>query len=131
MDSVTNDVTKASKPKNKKNILLVIALVLGVAYVIYSLWYWYGGGAAGNVGADTASQAGAGLAAAIVMPHLTLTLLAVIFNALATFLARPGFALTAGILYAVAMALFPVYFFFVILQMVLCFVAFAKMRKQS
>ena len=44
---------------------------------------------------------------------------------------KAAFALTAGILYAVAMVLFPVYFFFVIVQMILCFVAFAKMRKQA
>lgn len=116
--------------KAKKNKLLVVALVLGLAYVVYSLWYWFGGGAAGSVGADSASQAGAGLAAALVMPHLILTILAVVFNALATALSKPGFALTAGILYAVAMVLFPVYFFFVIAQMILCFVAFAKMRKK-
>lgn len=117
--------------KAKKNKLLVVALVLGLAYVVYSLWYWFGGGAAGSVGADSASQAGAGLAAVLVMPHLIITILAVVFNALATALSKPGFALTAGILYAVAMVLFPVYFFFVIVQMILCFVAFAKMRKQA
>lgn len=117
--------------KPKKSVLLGIALALGAVYVVYSLWYWFGGGAAGQVGSDSASQAGAGLAAVIVMPHLVLTLLAVVFNALATFMAKPAFALTAGILYAVAMALFPVYFFFVVVQMVLCFVAFAKMRKQA
>lgn len=116
--------------KAKKNKLLVVALVLGLAYVVYSLWYWFGGGAAGSVGADSASQAGAGLAAVLVMPHLIITILAVVFNALATALSKPGFALTAGILYAVAMVLFPVYFFFVIVQMILCFVAFAKMRKK-
>lgn len=116
--------------KAKKNKLLVVALVLGLAYVVYSLWYWFGGGAAGSVGADSASQAGAGLAAVLVMPHLILTILAVVFNVLATALSKPGFALTAGILYAVAMVLFPVYFFFVIAQMILCFVAFAKMRKK-
>lgn len=114
--------------KPKKSVLLGIALALGAVYVVYSLWYWFGGGAAGQVGSDSASQAGAGLAAVIVMPHLVLTLLAVVFNALGFVMGKRGFALTAGILYAVAMALFPVYFFFVIVQMILCFVAFAKMR---
>ncbi len=117
--------------KQKKSALLAIALVLGVAYVIYSLWYWYGGGALGQVGADSASQAGAGLAAMLIMPHLALTLLAVVFNALGLLMGKRGFALTAGILYAVAMALFPAYFFFVIVQMILCFVAFARMRGQQ
>lgn len=119
----------AAKPG--KNKLLVVALVLGAAYAVYSLWYWFGGGAAGSVGSDSASQAGAGLAAMLVMPHLVLTLIAVVFNALATFMNKAGLALTAGILYAVAMVLFPLYFFFVIVQIILCFVAFAKMRKQA
>lgn len=39
--------------KQKKSALLLIALVRGVAYVIYSLWYWYGGGALGQVGAES------------------------------------------------------------------------------
>lgn len=117
--------------KQKKSALLAIALVLGVAYVIYSLWYWYGGGALGQVGADSASQAGAGLAAMLIMPHLALTLLAVVFNALGLLMGKRGFALTAGILYTVAIVLFPAYFFFVIVQMILCFVAFARMRGQQ
>ena len=37
-------------------------------------------------------------------------------------------ALTAGILYAVAMVLFPMYFFFVVVEMILCFIAFARMK---
>lgn len=124
----TND-TQAGKPK--KNVLLLVSLVLGALYVIYSLWYWFGGGAASQAGADSASQAGAGLAAVIVMPHLALTVLAVVFNALGLFMNKAGFALTAGILYAVAMVLFPVYFFFVIVEMTLCFVAYAKLHKQQ
>lgn len=117
--------------EQKKSVLLLIALVLGVAYVIYSLWYWYDGGALGQVGTDSASQAGAGFAAMLVMPHLALTLLAVVFNALGLLIGKRGFALTAGILYAVAMVLFPAYLFFVIVQMILCFVAFARMCGQQ
>lgn len=41
---------------------------------------------------------------------------------------RRAFALTAGILYAVAMVLFPMYFFFVVVEMILCFTAFARMK---
>lgn len=107
----------------KRNNLLLVALVLSVLYIIYSLWYWFGGGAAGAVGADSASQLGASLATALVMPHLALTILAAVFNALAYFMKKRAFALVAGILYAVALVLFPSYFFFVLIQMILCFVA--------
>ena len=111
----------------KRNKLLLVALILGAAYVVYSLWYWFGGGAAGSVGADSASQVGAGLATMLVTPHLVLTMVAVVFNALAFFMG----ALVAGILYAVAMVLFLAYFFFVLVQMILCFVAYAKMPKKG
>jgi hypothetical protein len=44
---------------------------------------------------------------------------------------KRAFALVAGILYAVAMVLFLAYFFFVLAQMILCFVAYAKMPKKG
>ncbi|MBP3885206.1 MAG: hypothetical protein J6D54_09770 [Olsenella sp.] len=110
----------------KKSKLLLVALILGVLYLVYSAWYWFGGGA--NVGSTSSAQAGAAIASAIVMPHLVLTLLAVIFNALGYALSKRPFALVAGILYSVAMVLFPPYFFFVIVQAILSYVAFAKMK---
>ena len=111
----------------KKNILLLIALVLGVAYGLYSLAYW--GGATGDAGSSS-EAAGAAIATVLVMPHLVCTLIAVIFNALGFALSKPGFALVAGILYAVAMVLFPPYFMFVIIQTILCFVGYAKLKGQ-
>lgn len=117
--------------KSGKSKLLLVALVLSALYMAYSAWYWFGGGAAASVGSDSASQAGGVLAAAIVTPHLLLALLGLVFNALGFAMNKRGFALTAGILYAVSMVLFPMYFFFVLIQMILCFVAFAKMRKAA
>lgn len=112
-----------------KNKLLLVALVLSALYMAYSAWYWLGGGASAQVSSDSASQLGGALAAALVTPHLLLAFLGLVFNALGFAMGKRGFALTAGILYAVSMVLFPMYFFFVIVQMILCFVAFAKMRK--
>ena len=117
------------KTKQKKSILLIIAMVLGVAYAAYSLWYWMAGGASSQVGSDSASQLGGAIATALVMPHLVVELIAAIFNVCGVVFNKPAFALTAGILYAVAAVLFPVYAMFVIVEMVLCFIAFAKMRK--
>lgn len=113
-----------------KSKLLLVALVVSALYMIYSAWYWFGGGASSS-GSGDAAQAGSAIATALVTPHLLLALLGLIFNALAFALNKSAFALTAGILYAVSMALFPMYFFFVLIQMVLCFVAFAKMRKSA
>lgn len=127
MSDVQNE-SLASGSKQKKNTLLIIALVIGVAYLIYSLVYW--SGAASGDGSN-AEQAGAAIATVLVMPHLVMTFLAVVFNAFGVFLNKRGFALTGAILYAVAMVLFPAYFMFVIIEMILSFVAFAQMKKRA
>ena len=110
----------------KKSIPILIAFVLSAAYLGYSAAYWMG---ANSDAGSSAEAAGAAIASVLVMPHLVCTLIAEIFNALAFFLQKRGFALVAGILYAVAMVLFPTYFFFVIIQTVLCFVGYALMKK--
>lgn len=115
----------------KKSIPLTIAMVLGVAYTVYSIWYWYAGGAAAQAGSDAASQLGGALAVSLATPHVVAAIVAAVFNVLAWVMGKRGFALVAGILYAVALVLFPMYFMFVIIQMVLCFVAFARMRGAS
>lgn len=108
----------------KKSILLAISLVLSVAYLAYSAFYWLGGTASSS-GSDAAGMA---IASALVMPHLVCTLIGAVFNCLGFFMSKRVFALVAGILYAVAMLLFPMYFFFVVVQAVLCFVAYARMK---
>ena len=114
--------------KKKLSKCLLVSLIIGIAYMIYSATYW-----SGAVGAtqDAAEQIGAGLATALVMPHLICTALAVIFNALGLFLRKRGFALTGAILYTVALVLFPVYFRFVIVEMILSYIGFAKMKPEK
>lgn len=117
--------------KGKKSVALIIAAVLSALYMVYSTWYWFGGGAASQVGTGAAAQLGGAIAVALVAPHLVATFVAFVFNVLALFMDRAGFALVAGILYAVAMVLFIAYFMFVVIQTVLCFVAYAKMCRRS
>ncbi len=109
-----------------KNKLLLVSLVLGAAYMIYSIVYWSG---VGSDAATDAEAAGTALATMLVMPHLVCTFVAVVFNALGLFMNKRGFALVGAILYAVAMVLFVAYFMFVVVEMVLSFVAFAQMKK--
>lgn len=112
--------------ETKINKFLLISLILGAAYLIYSVVYWSGtAGSGDNIG----EQIGTGIATALVMPHLICTVVAVVFNALGLFLNKRGFALTGAILYTVAIVLFPMYFMFVIIQMILSYVGFAKLPK--
>lgn len=114
--------------KKNLNKLLLVAFILGALYVVYL--FAYISGAVGS-GASDAENAGIAIGAALIMPHLVCSLIAVIFNGLGLFLDKRGFALTGGILYAVAMILMPIYFFFVIIQMILSFVGYSKMKKIS
>lgn len=111
--------------KKKRSVLLLIAAVLGLLYTLYSISYWSNTGA----GTDSAEAIGAGVATLLVMPHLLCAGLAALFNILAYLMRNRAFALTAGILYSVAMLLFPMYFMFTVIQAVLCFIAFARMKK--
>ena len=112
--------------KRKGKVLLLIALIIGVAYCVYSVSYW--SGATSNATSDT-EAIGAGIASMLVLPHMLMVGLAVIFNALAFFMYNKPFALVAAILYTVGIVLFPAYFMFVIIEMILCYIAFAKMSK--
>lgn len=111
----------------KKNKLLLISFILGLLYLVYSYFYW-----SGTVSSETDAEAlGAGLAMVLVFPHLVCTVIAVIFNGLGWYFHKRGFALTGGILYAVAMALFPMYFFFVLIEMILSFIGFSQIKKRK
>ena len=112
----------------KKSKLLLVAGILGVAYLVYLISYFVGGMASAG---DDIELAAGGLAAAIVMPHMVCVALAVVFNWLGWTLNAPWGALVAGILYAVSMVLMFLYAMFVVVQMILCFIAFAKMKKAN
>lgn len=117
--------SRESEKSKKKSVLLLIAAILGVIYAVYSIIYW-GGAMSSTSGWEAV---GAGIATALVMPHMICAVLAAIFNTIGWALSSRGLALTGAILYAVAAVLFPVYFMFVIIQMILSFIGFAKLKK--
>jgi len=117
---------KGSK-KEKANILLVISCILTIVYLVFSFVHWL------SVGIDMTSDLesiGMALAVVLVFPHYFLTFLALVFNILGIFTRKKGFALTGAILYTVAMVSFPVYFFFVVTQMILSYIGYAQMKKE-
>lgn len=111
--------------KKKRSVCLLIAAILGVIYVIYIVSYFFGANASAG---STAEAIGTGIATAMVTPHLICIVLAVIFNVLGWFMNKRAFALTAGILYAVGAVMFLMYAPFVLVQMILAFVGFARLK---
>ncbi|MDO4198445.1 MAG: hypothetical protein Q4D13_05605 [Erysipelotrichaceae bacterium] len=109
----------------KRNVLLLISAIIGTIYGIYLIAY-FTGAVSGSSGTE---QAGAALAGVLVMPHMAMVWIALIFNWLGYIFKLRWAALVAGILYAVSMVLFFVYFMFVVVEMILCFIAYAKMKK--
>lgn len=112
----------------KRSKLLLVAGIIGAIYLIYLFTYF----TEGIVSSDNVAEAlGAGLAVTLVMPHMVCAGIAVIFNWLGWGLKARWAALVAGIMYAVSMVCMFPYAKFVVLEMIFCFVAFAKMKQVS
>lgn len=109
----------------KKSKMLLVSWILTLAYLVYVLVYV---SSYGNSGSDS-EQAGAAIAFLLMLPHLAVTFIGLIMNFLGWILNKRGFALAGAILYSVAMFLFFPYFFFILIQTILGYVAFAKMGK--
>ncbi len=113
--------------ENKKSKLALISWILSLLYLIYLISY-FGGGLGSTSGTE---QAGNALATALVFPHMLALGIGLIFNMLGYFLNNRAFILVGAILYSISILLFMMYFIFVIIQMILSYVAFAKMKKQA
>ncbi len=114
--------------QNKRSVILLVSWIIGLAYAVYLVSYFSGSIAGAS---DAAEAIGTGIATALVMPHMIVVALAVLFNILGWACRLRWSALTGAILYAVAMVLFPLYALFVLVEMILSFVGFAKMKKRD
>lgn len=108
-----------------KSKSLLVSLIIGalyalclVTYIVQSLQQSTG-----------ASQIGVGIGTAILTPHIILVVLADIFNAVALFTNKQGFALTGWILFSVGAALFIPYAPFLIVSIVCSFIGYSKLKK--
>lgn len=108
----------------KEKQAIISPWILDVLYIDYLFAYF--GGLVGNT--TGGEQVGSLIASTIVMPHAICAALAVLFNILGWSMNNRGFTLTGAILYAVSIVLMPLYFMFVIIQMILSFVGYAKMK---
>jgi hypothetical protein len=102
------------------------ATLLALAYGVYAIVYWVGANAST---ADDAEALGAGIATALVLPHVITTWVGIIFGLIGFFTRGTGFQLTAAILYAVGGVLFIIYIVFLIPSIVLGFVGYSVQKK--
>ena len=116
--------------KKKRSIILFVACIIATICLVYLITYM-----SGTVekmdSMSSAEQAGTSIAMALASPSLIVSGIGTIFAWLGWLFKMRGFALTAGILFAVAMVLMIPWFMFNVVQMVLCFVAFARMKQNS
>ena len=108
----------------KRSKLLLASAILGTLYLIYLISYFTGSMAA----TDGAALVGGAIATAMVTPHMLCVGLASLFSWIGWGASLRWAALVAGILFAVSILCMFLYALFVALQMIFCFVAFAKMK---
>lgn len=118
-----------------RNTLLLIALIIGVIYVIAQIAnISSASNAVSTANPESAEELGTAIGTAIgvglLMPHIILTVIGVIFNAVAWFMSAKWASLTAAILYVVGGVLGFSNLIFLLPSLILCFVAYSKMKKQ-
>jgi len=114
------------KSKRKHSKVLLISGILGLAYAVYIVVYCFTSLASQT---DAAEAIGTGIGIALITPHIICVVLAVIFNWIGWAGNTRWAALVGGILYSVAAVAFILYAPFVVVQLVLSFVGFARLKK--
>ncbi len=109
----------------ERSVASFISAVLGILYAIYLISY-FTGAIASTTGDE---QIGAGIATALILPHLIVLILAVIFNLLGFFIKNAALTLVGGILYSVSAVLFLAYALFEVPMIIFAFIGFAKQKK--
>ena len=105
----------------KTRNLLIVAIVITVLVLGYYISHF-----SGAVSQDEVAGSIAGL---LVLPHGITVTIALLFNVLGLVMKSKGFILTGGILYLVSIVFMPIYFMFVLIQAVLCFIAYRQQKK--
>ncbi|MBP5442276.1 MAG: hypothetical protein J6Y60_03465 [Treponema sp.] len=112
----------------KKSKILLIAAIIGticLVIIIASLGDYLNG----INNADAGTQIGTMIGTVLVMPSTIISAIGLIFAWVGFGTSKRSFALTSGILYAVAIVLMLPWFMFNIVQMILSFVAYGTMGK--
>ena len=119
MMGVNASPADARKHHRKGRFVGFLAFALTLAYAIYIAMYFR------DVSMETLSGF---VATSIVMPHLVCVFLSVIFSAVGLFGWKRWGMLVAGILLSVSAALMLTYLPMVVVQAILCFIAYIRMK---
>lgn len=129
VETDSNNVEHVYMASSKKHSgVLLVGAIIGTFCAIYLVSY-LGGSASSVSEASNATALGISLGIAIATPSVVLSCLATVFAWIGYGTRTPGFALTAGILYAVAIAIMAPWFMFNIVQMILCFIGYSSQKK--
>ena len=119
----------------KRSIMLLIALIIVIGYLILQVNNYSDGikklQPEATTSEELGTQVGTAIGMTILLPHLILIVLGAIFNAVAWLGKQRWAALTAAILYTVGGVLGLVNFLFLIIPMVLCYVAYGKSKPSA
>ena len=113
--------------RSNRNVLSLIAGIIGSLYLIFIVCCMFGG--MGSISVEgTASQLGYVFGAAMLVPTVVCTAVAVLLNWLGYGMNSSGCTLAAGIVYTAAIIVMPIYFMFLVAEAVLCYIAFAQVK---
>ncbi|TGE39624.1 hypothetical protein E4K67_01030 [Desulfosporosinus fructosivorans] len=111
----------------KRSTALLVSWILGLVYAIYILQYCFSSAASATT-QSAATAIGVGFGIALLLPHVLIVVLAVFFNILGWAINLRWAALTGGILYCVSALAMIIYTPFVLLQIILSFIGFVKLK---
>lgn len=121
IENIPMDQPGQAKKMQVHRIIYIVCAVISLLYCIYSIWYVFD--TTSNV-EGSAEAIGVGIAVYLAIPHLLVMFVGTLVNWFAAILTNKGCALASAILYTVAIFLMPVWFMFVIIQMILMYVGF-------
>lgn len=105
----------------KTRNLLIAAIVITILVWVYYISHFSK--------AILQDEVAGSIASLLVLPHGITVIVALLFNVLGLTMKSKGFILTSGILYLVSIIFMPIYFMFVLIQAVLCFIAYGQQKK--
>lgn len=120
---------RPARPRAVRSRLLLAAGIIATMALAYVLWYLFTSADSALQSDDAAYGLGTIIAVRLALPFAVASAVGTMFTWLAYFLNKRALALAAGILFSVAIILMLPWFFMDIVQMILCYVAYARMRR--